>query len=80
MFFFKKKDNENDEIKMLTKKAKKGDGKAQWELACAYFYAKGVKKDLDKAKEWAEKAYDSGIRDAGLLLEDIEIDGDEDLW
>lgn len=68
-------------IEVLIKKAKKGDGEAQWKVACAYDSGEGVQRDREKAKEWARKAYESGITSAGLWLESLEADEMEDeLW
>jgi len=58
------KPNYPEAIKYYQKAANNGNGYAMANLMYAYYSGEGVKKDLDEARKWYEKA---------LALEDIEI-------
>lgn len=47
--------------------AEKGDAEAQYELADAYFFGRGVPRDCEKTVEWRRKAADQGH--AGALYD-----------
>ncbi len=59
MFDFFKKKNDDLDIELLRRKAKKNDKEAQRQLGLAYKKGNGVKKNLEKASYWLGKAYNN---------------------
>ena len=61
-------------IKLLEKPAAQGSDLAQYELGLIYYYGKGVKKDLSKAREWLEKSAAQGNAKAKRMLYIIKME------
>ena len=59
------------DLKLLIKKAEKGDEDAQYQLAEMYAEAQGVDQDYAKASQWASKAADQGNAKAQYRLASI---------
>ena len=67
------------DLKLLIKKAEKGDEAAQYQLAEMYAEAQGVDQDYAKASQWARKAADQGNAKAQYRLASImymELNGE----
>ena len=72
---------ENDKIKELLEKAKKGDVEAQTHLGEAYLHGNDTKVDYKKAMEWSKKAAEKGsyraMTNVGILyLEGLGVEKD----
>ena len=52
----------------LVKEAKDGNPEAQFDLGYAYFYGKGIDKDLMKAAEWFKSAFKNGKSSTAFYL------------
>jgi len=48
--------------------AKKGDARAQYNLALAYLEGEGARQNLSRAKHWLKKAANQGHRRASTVL------------
>jgi TPR repeat protein len=68
--------NENNPAKALTwfeSAAKDGNADAQYETGLMYYYGKGAVKNLQKAADYIEKAYNSGHKDATKVWNDLQL-------
>lgn len=59
-------------IKWLKKAAIQGNPEAQLRLAEAYYKGRGVEKDLEEAKKWAQNAADQGLPIAKDFIKEIK--------
>ena len=60
---------------MFTKSAEQGNVDAQNNLGVMYFVGEGVSRDVDKAKQWFEKAAAQGNAEAKGNLEALQNAG-----
>ena len=60
-------------LKWCRAAAEKGNALAQYNLACKYLEAKGVRGDLQEAIKWYQKAAQQGFEEAKKSLERLTI-------
>lgn len=62
------------DIEALRKMAEQGDAWSQLNLGAAYDHAMGVKRDVDKALYWYQKAAEQGLAEAQYNLAHLLVD------
>ena len=73
---WRKKLEEEEEVKEMRRRAEAGDGEAMFVLAIWYRYGKhGLEQDYAKAFEWSQKSHDAGHASGTSILGDCYLAG-----